>query len=120
MQNETNIINNRPDIVYVDKTTNSISIIDITIPLDDNINTAYSNKIAKYEDLRRQFKNIYNTNNVFIFPIVITTNGLVHKNTLSNLEKLKIKNARNVVKKCQKSVIISTTGIIRRVLAEEE
>ncbi|KAI5754232.1 hypothetical protein M8J77_006971 [Diaphorina citri] len=110
----------KPDIVYVDKTTNSISIIDITIPLDDNINTAYSNKIAKYEDLRRQFKNIYNTNNVFIFPIVITTNGLVHKNTLSNLEKLKIKNARNVVKKCQKSVIISTTGIIRRVLAEEE
>ncbi|KAI5728961.1 hypothetical protein M8J77_023689 [Diaphorina citri] len=120
MQTETNIINNRPDIVYVDKTTNSISIIDITIPLDDNINTAYSNKIAKYEDLRRQFKNIYNTNNVFIFPIVITTNGLVHKNTLSNLEKLKIKNARNVVKKCQKSVIISTTGIIRSVLAEEE
>ncbi|KAI5731501.1 hypothetical protein M8J77_011050 [Diaphorina citri] len=106
MQTETNIINNRPDIVYVDKTTNSISIIDITIPLDDNINTAYSNKIAKYEDLR-----------------LITTNGLVHKNTLSilsNLEKLKIKNARNVVKKCQKSVIISTTGIIRRVLAEEE
>ncbi|KAI5725889.1 hypothetical protein M8J77_021331 [Diaphorina citri] len=185
MQTETNIINNRPDIVYVDKTTNSISIIDITIPLDDNINTAYSNKIAKYEDLRRQLKNIYNRvvqplrtrgpqetkveswraaklkiqltggafytgfcglsraaemnsraacgpwaagwttliyniNNVFIFPIVITTNGLVHKNTFSNLEKNKIKNARNVVKKCQKSVIISTTGIIRRVLAEEE
>ncbi|KAI5735775.1 hypothetical protein M8J77_022519 [Diaphorina citri] len=120
MQTETNVINNRPDIVYVDKSANSISIIDVTIPLDENINTAYSIKIAKYEDLRRQLKHIYNTNNVSILPIVITSNGLIHKNTIINLEKLKISNARNVVKKCQRSVIISTTGIVRRVLAEEE
>uniref|UniRef100_A0A8D8T2L5 Uncharacterized protein n=1 Tax=Cacopsylla melanoneura TaxID=428564 RepID=A0A8D8T2L5_9HEMI len=97
----------------------SASIIDITIPLDDNINTAYVNKIVKYEDLKRQVKNMYNLDNVNILPIVISTNGLVHKNTRENVKKLKISSPDFIVKKCQKSVILSTTSMLRKILAEE-
>ncbi|KAL1448104.1 hypothetical protein WDU94_000023 [Cyamophila willieti] len=120
VQTEINVIHNRPDILVVNKKEKTASIVDVTIPLDENLSKAYTEKIVKYEDLRRQIKAIYNLNQVSIFPIVITSNGLIHKNTTSNIEKLKIQNARNIIKKCQKSVIISTTSIIRRVLAEEE
>ncbi|KAL1448253.1 hypothetical protein WDU94_000033 [Cyamophila willieti] len=120
IQTETNVMYNRPDILYVNKTENSACIIDVTIPLDDNVSKAYSTKITKYEDLRRQIKRINEFNEVSILPIVISSNGLIHKNTMANLEKMKIENTKSIIKKCQRSVIISTTSIIRRVLAEED
>ncbi|KAL1446559.1 hypothetical protein WDU94_012428 [Cyamophila willieti] len=120
IQTETNVMYNRPDILYVNKTENSACIIDVTIPLDDNVSKAYSTKLTKYEDLRRQIKRINEFNEVSILPIVISSNGLIHKNTMANLEKMKIENTKSIIKKCQRSVIISTTSIIRRVLAEED
>lgn len=119
LQTEVNIIHNRPDILFVDKNTNTINIIDVTIPLDDNLAPAYSQKINKYEELRRQLKHIYNTNHVTILPIVISSNGLIHKNNVQNLQKLQIENPNAVIRKCQKSVILSTTNIIRKILSEE-
>ncbi|KAL1455720.1 hypothetical protein WDU94_009793 [Cyamophila willieti] len=116
---EHKVIHNKPDILYFNLKEKSASIVDVTIPLDENINTAYMNKIVKYEDLKRQVKNMYNLNNVNILPIVISTNGLVHKNTRENIKTLKISSPDFIVKKCQKSVILSTTSMLRKILSEE-
>lgn len=51
--------------------------MNITITLDDNINNTYVNKLIKYEDLNRQVKQMFELDNVSIFPTLISTNVLV-------------------------------------------
>ncbi|KAL1446771.1 hypothetical protein WDU94_015646 [Cyamophila willieti] len=115
---EHRLLSNRPDILFINKQEKKAALIDIKIPLDDNIHIAYTEKIMKYEDLKKQVKNMYQLEEVRVIPIIITTNGLVHKNTEDNLKKIQIKNAPFVIKKAQMSVILSTTSIIRKVLNE--
>ncbi|KAL1446767.1 hypothetical protein WDU94_003646 [Cyamophila willieti] len=116
---EHNIINNRPDLVLFDKEARSASIIDVTVPLDENLQKAYSTKLTKYEDLKQQLKHMYDLTSVNILPIVISANGLVHKRTAENIKKLGIKHERKIIAKCQKSIILSTTAIVRKVLGQE-
>ncbi|KAL1448252.1 hypothetical protein WDU94_013956 [Cyamophila willieti] len=115
---EHNLLSNRPDILFINKTQKKAMIIDIKVPLDDNIHLAYTEKIMKYEDLKQQLKNMYQLHETSVLPIVISTNGLVHTNTEYNLRKLNIDNPQTVIRKAQKSVILSTTSIIRKVLNE--
>ncbi|KAI5708484.1 hypothetical protein M8J77_023623 [Diaphorina citri] len=60
--------------------------------MDDNIHITYTEKLMKYDDLKRQMKNMHQLDEVTVLPIIITTNGLVHKYTKINIEKLNIKN----------------------------
>ncbi|KAI5728128.1 hypothetical protein M8J77_011939 [Diaphorina citri] len=117
---EHNLLSNRPDILFINKKEKKAAIIDVKIPMDDNIHIhiAYTEKLMKYDDLKRQMKNMHQLDEVTVLPIIITTNGLVHKYTKINIEKLKIKNPSAIIKKAQMSVILSTTSIVRKVLNE--
>ncbi|KAI5720846.1 hypothetical protein M8J77_025714 [Diaphorina citri] len=115
---EHNLLSNRPDILFINKKEKKAAIIDVKIPMDDNIHIAYTEKLMKYDDLKRQMKNMYQLDEVTVLPIIITTNGLVHKYTKINIEKLNIKNPSAIIKKAQMSVILSTTSIVRKVLNE--
>ncbi|KAI5742241.1 hypothetical protein M8J77_004984 [Diaphorina citri] len=115
---EHNLLSNRPDILFINKKEKKAAIIDVKIPMDDNIHIAYTEQLMKYDDLKRQMKNMYQLDEVTVLPIIITTNGLVHKYTKINIEKLNIKNPSAIIKKAQMSVILSTTSIVRKVLNE--
>ncbi|KAI5752694.1 hypothetical protein M8J77_019495 [Diaphorina citri] len=118
---DTNIQHNRPDILVLSKHDNpqerKAIIFDVTIPLDDNIHDAYVEKIRKYQDLKQKIAQIYNQSSVSIIPIVISANGLIHKNLKSALESCGLKNPEYLIGMCQKSVILSTTSIIRKCLS---
>lgn len=116
---EHNIINNRPDMIQFDKRSRSASIIDMTVPLDENLQKAYSTKLTKYDDLKQQLRHMYDLTSVNILPIVISANGLVHRRTAENMKKLGINHEQRIIAKCQKSIILSTTAIVRKVLGEE-
>ncbi|KAI5739678.1 hypothetical protein M8J77_022047 [Diaphorina citri] len=147
VQTEHNLLSNRPDILFINKKEKKAAIIDVKIPMDDNIHIAYTEKLMKYDDLKRQMKNMHQLDEVTrggysgticpiyekpftsssdhepplevtVLPIIITTNGLVHKYTKINIEKLNIKNPSAIIKKAQMSVILSTTSIVRKVLNE--
>ncbi|KAI5739019.1 hypothetical protein M8J77_013937 [Diaphorina citri] len=62
----------------------------------------------KYDDLKRQMKNMHQLDEVTVLPIIITTNGLVHKYTKINIEKLNIKNPSAIIKKAQ---ILASLGV---------
>uniref|UniRef100_A0A8D8TSD9 Uncharacterized protein n=1 Tax=Cacopsylla melanoneura TaxID=428564 RepID=A0A8D8TSD9_9HEMI len=115
---EHNLLRKRPDMLFIDKEEKRGMIIHVKIPLDDNIHLAYTEKVMKYEDLKQQIKNMYQLDEVCVIPIIISTNGFIHKNTDYNVKKLNIKNSQNIIKKAQMSVILSTTSIIRKVLNE--
>ncbi|KAI5707887.1 hypothetical protein M8J77_011815 [Diaphorina citri] len=118
---DTNIPNNRPDILIMDKNETSNNngkafIIDVTIPLDENLHKAYIEKMRKYQDLKHKITQIYKLSSVSIIPIVISSNGLVHKDTKRGLEECGLENIDHLIETCQKSVLISTTSIIRKCL----
>ena len=66
-------IPNRPDILSINKTDKTATIIDFAIPLDNNIQQTINTKIAKYQPLAQYIKNTHNLERVKIIPIVISS-----------------------------------------------
>lgn len=104
--------NNRPDIMLLEKENKELTIIDVSIPVDDNIGRAYKEKIDKYEALSVELKRVWNLKTL---PIIITANGLIHKNLPDILRRLGLR--RSVFVLLQKAAILGTTAIVRRFLS---
>ncbi|XP_044755067.1 uncharacterized protein LOC123314020 [Coccinella septempunctata] len=105
---------NRPDIVIFDKINKKVTIIDVTVPADDNITKAYTEKLTKYHDLAFEMKEIYQLKMVKILPLVISTNGLVESHLVENTEFLELN--QDLISKVQKEVILWTARIVRMFL----
>uniref|UniRef100_A0A8D9FL55 Reverse transcriptase n=1 Tax=Cacopsylla melanoneura TaxID=428564 RepID=A0A8D9FL55_9HEMI len=94
---DTNIPHNRPDIVVFRKKEKTALIIDVTVPLDDNIQTGYVEKIAKYQVLKEKLATMYQLRTVQILPMVLSSNGLIHCNFFPNLKMCKIEHPMKVL-----------------------
>ena len=113
-QTQGTIQHNKPDIALFSKREKIAYLIDIAVPLDGNVQKACVEKRMKYQDLTYELKQIYQLKEVLIMPLVISSNGLVHKEFKNNLERLQIKNS--IVRECVKAVILGTVRILRKVL----
>ncbi|XP_044760844.1 uncharacterized protein LOC123318291 [Coccinella septempunctata] len=111
---ERPVANNRPDIVLFKKESKICYIIDITVPSDDNISRAYTEKISKYYDLSFNLKEMYQFKQVTVVPLVISVNGLVEEHLSVNTMLLELDGY--VISSAQKEVILGTTRIVRRFL----
>lgn len=114
IQTIKHIEHNRPDIVVVDKRQRRGFIIDVAVPIDENVSRSYSEKVRKYEELSYEIKSLYSLQDVVILPFVISANGLVHGKFGENLKRLGLD--RTYLLECQKSVILGTCRIVRKVL----
>ncbi|XP_060524507.1 uncharacterized protein LOC132700928 [Cylas formicarius] len=70
---------NRPDIVVLDKKKKEGFLIEVSIPLDENVAKVRTDKITKYQDLAHKRKSTYHLAKVSIIPIIISANGIVEK-----------------------------------------
>ena len=61
----------RPDLIIVNKKKRVCKIVDFAVPVDYRINLKESEKKAKYLDLARELKKLWNMK-VTIVPIVIS------------------------------------------------
>ena len=75
----------RPDICYKDK--EQLLIVDATIVADKNLDKGYISKINKYETLADFFRTATNIRRTNIVPIVMSTNGLIHKKSTEWIKK---------------------------------
>lgn len=116
VQTDHTVLHNRPDIILQNKNTREISLIDVTIPLDDNIDRAYKEKIRKYEELAYELRMIWGAKRVKIEPVVISANGLIHKELKRQLAELNVSN--RYLSQMQKAVVLGTAGIVRRFLSK--
>ncbi|XP_045466617.1 uncharacterized protein LOC123675312 [Harmonia axyridis] len=114
METDRPVAHNRPDIVIFDKVKKEANIIDVTVPADDNISRAYTEKITKYEDLAFELKEIYNLRKVYIIPLIITTNGLVETHLGENTALLGLD--QDIISTAQKEAVLWTTRIVRKFL----
>lgn len=105
---------NRPDIIVVSKTQNKTSLIEISVPNNNNIQKKYREKIEKYIPLRDELKNLWKQQHVEIIPIIISSTGLIPKSLKQNCTHLGLPN--DIIEQIQKATIINTCNIVRSFL----
>lgn len=103
---------NRPDVTLIDKVKKKVSLIDVAVPWDTRVEEKEREKIDKYQDLKIEIRRIWDMP-VEIVPIIIGTLGTIPRSLKRNLEKLEAEVAPGLM---QKSVILETAHIIRRVM----
>ena len=113
IQCDREICHRKPDIVVIDKDKNECIIIDVACPGDHNILKKRNEKIDKYSELRLEISRLWNKK-TSIVPIVIGALGSIPKGLQTYLKQLEI---HHNIDTLQKSVLLGTANIIRKVLS---
>ena len=102
----------RPDLTLIDKTEKKVSLIDVAVPWDSRVEEKEKEKMEKYQDLRIEVQRLWDMP-VEVIPIIIGALGTIPRSLGRNLTKLEAKVAPGLM---QKSVLLETAHIIRRVM----
>ncbi|CAB4022312.1 Hypothetical predicted protein [Paramuricea clavata] len=103
----------RPDIVVVLKKEKECKIIDIAVPGDCRICIKKTEKVEKYEELKREIRKIWAMKKVEVIPIVVGALGAVSNKLDKWIEKLGI---HIRIELLQKTALLGTARILRRIL----
>ena len=103
----------RPDLIWLDKKAKSCAIIDVAILGDCRIYEKEIEKIEKYQNLKRELKRLWSLKKVELVPVVVGALGCISKGFSGWMDTLGIKLNVGMV---QKSVLLGTTRILRKVL----
>ncbi|CAB3248848.1 unnamed protein product [Arctia plantaginis] len=114
VQTDITVTHNRPDLIYIDKTSNKTYLIDITVPSDYNIGAKEIEKLSKYHLLKTEVTRLWNTQTTVI-PIVIGATGIVAKSIKKYIDKL---GANIDITILLKQAAIHTVTILSKVLGD--
>ena len=103
----------RPDIVVVDKVKKETMIIDVAIPGDTRVCDREQEKIEKYSLLKDEIVQLRQMKKVVVIPIVFEALGTITTKFEKYLESSGIEIR---IEHVQKSGLLGTTRIIRKVL----
>ena len=107
------IVENRPDVVVVDRECKQWWFVEFAVPFDGNVARKEVEKEDKYRQLAAEIARMHGVKVVTV-PIVIGALGVV---AAGFVDRLQVLGLRDVVGELQTSVLISTTAILRRVLS---
>ena len=106
----------RPDIMVLNKETKECLIVDIAVPGDTRITTKEDEKIEKYSELCRELGRLWGVK-CRVVPIVVGALGTIPTRLSAHLEMLDINTSIETI---QKSAILGTARILRKVLEARE
>jgi hypothetical protein len=107
------IPHNRPDIIIHNQINNTAIMIDFAVVDNNNLDSIYTTKIQKYVALSQEIKDLWNLENTKTIPVIISTTGLIPRNTIQALQDLHIPQA---LLQIQKSAILDSCRIVREFL----
>ncbi|CAG5021060.1 unnamed protein product [Parnassius apollo] len=110
------ILANKPDIVLMDRAQSRIFLVDITIPYDENLVKAETDKQTKYLDLAHEVTDMWGGLPTEIIPVVVSANGLIPVSLSGHLRQLGLRGGPLQVQ-MQKAVLLDTARIVRRFLS---
>ena len=102
----------QPNLTIVDKTNNKVSLIDVVEPWDSRAEQKEQEKGDKYPDLRTELRRLWDKP-VETVPIIIGALGTIPKPLKRNLEESRADVTPGLL---QKSVVLETAHIVRRVM----
>ena len=112
VQTDREIEHRRPDILLIKKESNECMIIDVANPGDHNVEKKQFEKINNYAELRLEISRMWNKKTTVV-PVIIGALGSVPHKLGKYLNILEIKYDLQTL---QKSVLLGTANILRKVL----
>ena len=103
---------NRPDIIIKNKKDKTCTLIDVAIPADRNVVQKEAEKKLKYKSLYIEIKRMWNLKCTIILVINGAT-AIVTRSLRKNLEAVPGKHSTDSL---QKTAILGTSHIMRKVL----
>jgi glycosylphosphatidylinositol transamidase (GPIT) subunit GPI8 len=112
VQTDRTITNNKPDIIIRDNEKRTCMLIDIAIPGDRSVIKNEAEEILKYKDLTTEIQHMWNVK-TNVIPVIIGATGTISKSFRKYLSNVL---GNHEVKELQKTAILSTAHILRKVL----
>jgi len=109
---DSEVTANRPDIIIKKQKEKTCTLIDVAIPADRNVAQKEAEKKLKYNRLCIEIQRTWNLK-CTIIPVIIGATGIVTRSLMKNLETV---SGRHSVHSLQKTAILGTSHIIRKVL----
>ena len=112
VQTDRTIPNNKPDIIILDNEKGTCMLIDIAISGDRNVIKKEADQILKYKNLTIEIQCMWDVKTKMI-PVIIGATGTISKSFrkyVSNIPR------KLEVKELQKTTILGTAHILRKVL----
>lgn len=100
MVTDVGVAHNRPDIALFDLEQKMCFLLDVTIPSDDNVSRAYSEKISEYNDLSFWLREFHDLKCITILPLI--ANGLIEIHLIENTRRISFDHA--IISLAQKQV----------------
>ena len=104
---------NWPDITLVHKDTKKWTLIDIAVPVDQNIPRTEEEKVEKYQELAFEIRRVHGASKVIIIPIMTGVLGSASKGAKTWFGKLEVPDLLGSV---QLLAILGTAHLLRSVL----
>jgi hypothetical protein len=111
-QTDRTIPSNKPDIVIRDNEKGTCMLIDVAIPGDRNVIQKEAEKILKHKDLTIEIQRMWNVQ-TRVIPVIIGATGTISKSFRKYVSTI---TGNNGVKELQKTAILGTAHILRKVL----
>ena len=105
---------NKPDIIVHDKASRTCQIIDVAIPLDQNVNNKSAEKLTKYKELMQEYKRMHQVKEAEILPIIIGALGTINTECKEYTRKVSPNANLDIM---VKSALLGTAHILRNFLA---
>ena len=113
IQTDHEVINNKPDIIVVDKINKTVSLIEVAVPNDYNICNKPLQKIRAYTNLSGEIKTLWNLNKVQIIPVIVGAMRTFNKKIDDDISKLGLTNHKFRVEEAQKIALLGAAHIVR-------
>ena len=118
IQTDKHLPHNRLDIVCVDFTKKHAFLIDIAIPEDSCLSQKINEKYQQYTDLKIGVQKMC-TMTASIVPVILGSLGSIPTSLKNSLQQLGIYYT-NLIPKLQKSVLLSSSHILRHFVTEHK
>jgi len=112
VQTDRTIPNNKPDIIIRENGKRICILIDVAISRDRNVIKKETEKILKYKDLTIEIQRVWNVKTKVI-PVIIGATGTISKSFRKYVSNIP---GHHEVKELQKTAILGTAHILRKVL----
>ena len=116
IQTDHEMINNKPDIIVVDKINKTSNLIEVSIPNDYNICNKRLQKIRACTNLSGENKAVWNFNKVQKTPVIVGAVGTFYKKFDDDISKLGLMNHKFRVEEAQKIALLGNAHIVRSFL----
>ena len=109
---------NKPDIVVWKKNENKCFIVDMCVPLDENVHKQEKMKIDNYTLLTAGLRRSYPNYSYEVVPIVLGGTGLITNSLVKYMTKLFNKDlSLEIIRKLQQKTLICSMRVVKSALS---